>query len=201
MAAPTIANRSFRGIQVPAVLGFGLKARYTPAENVPTRFDHKFIVDRYSPKRAAMIDYYSRLPRERLLWRVISNVGSKQVNKAVLRNRLKRRWASAFAEALKNHGYHHNGRMRFGPKDGKNSVTGLKGTLEILVFSDRGISCPHRELVGASNALVKVVVRKAQQAAAKIDESTDEPTQKEASSAGAEGDVFSSLWYAWRKLL
>ncbi|EXJ63229.1 hypothetical protein A1O7_03676 [Cladophialophora yegresii CBS 114405] len=199
--APVATSRSFRTLQIPAALGFGLKARYTPIENVPTLFDHKFIVDRYSPKRAAVVDYYSRLPPDRLSWRVITNISSKQINKAVLRNRLKRRWASAFAEALKNHGYYHNGRKRRGPKEGKKYIPGLTGTLEILIFSDRGITCPHSELVGASHALVKSLVRKVQQLAPKAESIQDNDAQDVGGSNKRAGGVSSSLWSLWRKLL
>ncbi|KAJ9612627.1 hypothetical protein H2200_004224 [Cladophialophora chaetospira] len=200
--ASVVATRSFKPLQIPAAQGFGLKARYTPVENVPTLFDYKFIVDRYSPKRAAVVDYYSRLAPDRLSWRVISNINSKDINKAVLRNRLKRRWASAFAEALKDHGYYHNGRRRTAPKDGKHYLTGLKGTLEILIFSDRGINGAHRELVGASRALVKALIRKVQQLE-KADSSADKQTEVAANtrSAEAEADVSSSLWSMWNKLL
>ncbi|KIW71735.1 ribonuclease P protein component [Phialophora macrospora] len=194
-------SRSFKPLPIPAALGFGLKARYTPVENVPTLFDHKFIVDRYSPKRAAVVDYYSRLPPDRLSWRVISNISSKQVNKAVLRNRLKRRWASAFAEALKNHGYYHNGRQRSGPKDGKEYIPGLRGTLEILIFSDRGITCSHRELVGASHSLVKSLVRKVKQLEPKAESAQDKDTRDDGGSTQAAGEVSSSLWSLWRKPL
>ncbi|ETI22907.1 ribonuclease P protein component [Cladophialophora carrionii CBS 160.54] len=199
--APVALSRSFRNLPVPAALGFGLKARYTPSENVPTLFDHKFIVDRYSPKRAAVVDYYSRLPPDRLSWRVITNISSKQVNKAVLRNRLKRRWAGAFAEALKNHGYYHNGRKRTGPKDGKKYIPGLRGTLEILIFADRGITCPHHELVGASNALVKSLVRKVQQLEPKVKSGQDKEHWDGGESTQAPREVSSSLWSLWRKLL
>ena len=190
-----IAQRSFRPLSAPSAQGFGLRARYTSVENVPTLFDNKFLVDRYSPKRAATIDWYSKLPPDRLLWRVVTNISYKQVNKAVLRNRLQRRWASAFAEALKRAGYYHSGRNRIGPKDGKNYVPGLKGTLEILIFSDRGISCPHRELIGASSALVKSLVRRVQ---TEVETQREEKPQR---STEAEADVSSSLWSKWRKLL
>ena len=154
----------------------------------------------YSPKRAAVVDYYSRLAPDRLTWRVISNVGSKQVNKAVLRNRLKRRWASAFTEALKEDGYYHNGRKRSGPKDGTKYTIGLRGTLEILVFSDRGISCPHSELVHASRAVLKAVMRKAQQEQVGSGSSKETSMQDEGQSK-AESDVSSSLWSSWQNLL
>ncbi len=203
MASAALRSFSFEPLLIPAAQGFGLKARFTPVENVPTLFDVKFLVDRHSPKRAAVADYYSRLPRNRLSWRVISNISSKQVNKAVLRNRLKRRWASAFAQALKDHGYHHNGNRRIIPNDGKKYVAGLKGTLEILIYSDRGIDCAHRELIGASHALVKSLARKAKQLEASTDATTDGKAQEKGppKNTEAEADVSSSLWSRWRKLL
>ncbi|OAL27074.1 hypothetical protein AYO20_09882 [Fonsecaea nubica] len=195
--ASVVTTRPFKPLPVAQALGFGLKARYTPVENVPTLFDHKFLVDRYSPKRAAVTDYYSKLKPDVLRWRVISNASVKKVPKAVLRNRLKRRWASAFAEALKNAGYYHNGRKRSGPKDGEKYVVGLKGTLEILVFSERGITCPHGELVGACGALLKSLQRKKQHLdKMSVDPAAEKPREDAADTEGSE-NVPSSMWSLW----
>lgn len=197
------ATRAFKQVPIAAAQGFGLKARYTPVENVPTLYDARCITDRYSPKRAAVIDHYSRLAPGRLSWRVISNISAKKIGHAVLRNRLKRRWASAFAEALKDHGYYHNGRRRTGPKEGKNCITGLKGTLEILIFSDRGVSGDHRELVGASRALVKSLTRKVQRLEVEGDANADKGAAEEEETRrefGPDAEGSSSLWSLWRKL-
>ncbi|OAP56593.1 hypothetical protein AYL99_08705 [Fonsecaea erecta] len=200
--ASVVTTRPFRPLTFPQALGFGLRARYTPVENVPTLFDHKFLVDRYSPKRAAVTDYYSRLPPDVLRWCVISNASIKRLPKAVLRNRLKRRWASAFAEALKRAGYHHNGRRRSGPKDGKNYIPGLKGTLEILVFSERGINCPHGELVGACGALLKSLQRKKQHLDNTSTNAAAEKTSHEDSTDHEGGEaVPSSMWSLWGRTL
>jgi hypothetical protein len=195
--ASRVDHRSFIAVPVRTILSFGLKALYTTTENVPTLIDHRVITDRYNPRRAAVLDKYSRPRPDILSWRVITNISAKQVTKAVLRNRLKRRWASAFTQALKDHDYYHNGRKCSAPKDGKDYIPGLKGTLEILIFSDRGVTCPHNELVGASRALVKAVKRLQSQA-----ESSPKPVprQKEQEST-AEGDGSSSLWSKWRNLL
>jgi hypothetical protein len=77
----------------------------------------------------------------------------------------------------------------------------LKGTLEILIYSERGITCPHRELVGASNALVKVLNRQAQKGRTDADAPPAKTmTQNEEHGSKVEGDVSSSLWSSWRKL-
>ncbi|KIW26613.1 uncharacterized protein PV07_06432 [Cladophialophora immunda] len=200
--ASVVTTRPFKPLPVPQALGFGLKARYTPVENVPTLFDHKFLADRYSPKRAAVTDYYSRLAPDVLRWRVISNASIKKVPKAVLRNRLKRRWASAFTEALKKAGYYHNGRKRSGPKDGKNYIPGLKGTLEILVFSERGISCPHGELVGACGALLKSLQRKKQHLdTTSVDSAAEKKSQEDTADTEDGEDVPSSMWSLWGRKL
>jgi hypothetical protein len=208
--ASLATTRSFKNLQIPASLGFGLKARYTPVENVPALSDHRLLVDRYSPKRAAVSDRYSRLPPDRLCWRVISNISFKEIGKAVLRNRIKRRWASAFAEALKDHGYYHNGRKRSGPADGKHYVTGLTGTLEILIFSNRGLTCGHHELVVASRNVVKALNRKMQLDAnskqAKEPKTNSKPSkeskmQDDADGSRADREVSSSVWSLWRKPL
>ncbi|KIW98360.1 uncharacterized protein Z519_00020 [Cladophialophora bantiana CBS 173.52] len=200
--ATVVTTRPFKPLPVPQALGFGLKARFTHVENVPTLFDHKFLVDRYSPKRAAITDYYSRLAPDVLRWRVISNASIKKVPKAVLRNRLKRRWASAFAEALKRAGYYHNGRQRSGPKDGKNYISGLKGTLEILVFSERGITCPHGELVGACGALLKSLQRRQQHLDnAGVDSTPGRKALEDKVDTEVDQNVPSSMWSLWGRTL
>ncbi|KIX10654.1 uncharacterized protein Z518_01738 [Rhinocladiella mackenziei CBS 650.93] len=99
----------------------------------------------------------SRIRPDTLKWACISAVSSKKVTKSVMRNRLKRRWANAFADALRSNGFHANGRSQEGPKDGKNYKPGLKGTLEILIFADSGLHLPYNDLVGGSNTIVKAL--------------------------------------------
>lgn len=189
--------RFFKSILVPQAQGYGLKARYSPVENIPAYFDYRALVERYSPRRPAIIDHYSRMQPDRLSWRVVTNLSAKHISKAVLRNRLKRRWASAFAEALKGAGYHHNGRRISGPKDGKNYVVGLRGTLEILIFSNRGLTCPHRELVGSSRCLIRALLDKMPRLQ-QLDDTDNEKGQEDINPGTQPQDDGMSLWASWR---
>lgn len=149
--------RAFKGLAAPNSLG--LKARFSPLENVPTLFDYKFLADRFSPKRDAAIDKYSRMLPNSLRWRVISAVGSKAIPKAVVRSHLKHIWGKAFAECLWRNGYHANGRKLLGPEDGDGYVVGLKGTLEILVFSNSALFRHREELVKVCDVILKALER------------------------------------------
>lgn len=191
-------SRSFKYIPFPSASG--IKARYTPLNNTPTVFDLRFIMDRSCPKRDAVLDKYVRITPDTLRWSIITSISSKAVPQAVRRNRLKRRWAGAFAEALRKHGYHHNGRMLSGPKDGKNYVPGLKGCLEILVYLEWGLNRPHAELVGSCGGLVKSLEKVARNIGVRNDAMLQERGRREAApeSAGP-GGVASSAWTLWRK--
>jgi ribonuclease P protein component len=199
---PIAISRPYRNLSVGAAQGFGLKARYTHHQNCPSLGDHIFLVDRYSPKRLLVQDYYNRLPKDRLSWRIITNISHKSVPKAVLRNRLRRRWASAFTEALKKAGYAHDGHKIVEGQKVKTGEGGLRGSLEVLVYSDRGLDCPHWQLTGACKQLVKAIeskmVRMEAKDAAISPEKEDNEALKETTSIL--GDVTSSLWAFWKKI-
>ncbi len=137
----------------------GVKARYCPALR-PTTQHEREITDRFNPKQDAVKDLYSRVPPNTLLWRVITNTSQKKVPKAVMRNRLKRRWANAFADSLRQNGYHYNGRSMEGPKKGPNYISGLKGSVELHVFTAAGLELPYVELVKSSNSIIKALRQK-----------------------------------------
>ncbi len=136
----------------------GMNLKYSVFQT-PLTFHFNKILDPFSPKRDFMLDRYNKIPPDTLQWRVITHMAAKVLPKAVLRNRTKRRWANAFADALRNHGYHANGRSMNGPKDGKLYTPGLSGTLEIAVFSADGLTKPYAELVRSSAAMVVAVER------------------------------------------
>jgi hypothetical protein len=200
--AAVATERIFKNIAFKtSVLGLGLRAKYSPVENVPSQQDHKRIVDPFSPQRAALLDWYSRRPHDRLSWCVITDVNVKTIPKAVLRNRLRRRWASAFTEALTKNGYYHNGRKRSGPNKRNKYVVGLKGTLEIFAMGERGLFAPRTDLVRVCDDLVKELIRNIKNGKVesrirhgKADEHVRSQDDTESSSSS------SSLWSLWQKL-
>ncbi|EXJ80145.1 hypothetical protein A1O1_08287 [Capronia coronata CBS 617.96] len=141
-------------LKIPSI--HGLKARFAPSL-VPKTPDSRIINDRFNPRRFKLLYKYSKVPPDTLQWSVVSSVSQKTIPKAVMRNRLKCRWANAFADALRKNGYHANGRRLAGPKDGHDYKVGLRGTLEIHAYSKNGLTIDYDELVSASGGLVRAL--------------------------------------------
>lgn len=119
---------------------------------VPFKAPYEHILPRLldvgSASHVSAKDAYDRLPPDQLNWRIITNVSAKQVTHAILRNRTKRRYYAAFSLALKEQGYHANGKLLRGSDNGNEGNEDaldaghgpqqpLKGTLEIYVFHNK----------------------------------------------------------------
>ncbi|KIV85084.1 hypothetical protein PV11_00819 [Exophiala sideris] len=148
----------FRDIRGPAV--HGLRARFCPVLR-PRTIDERPISDWFNPKIHALRDKYSKLPSDTLEWCVVAATSQKKVPKAVMRNRLRRRWANAFADSLRSHGFHFNGRSLAGPKDGRDARPGLTGTLELCVYSAHGLTVPYHELLRSTNTVLNTLKQEA----------------------------------------
>ncbi|EHY57316.1 hypothetical protein HRR83_002803 [Exophiala dermatitidis] len=165
----------------------GLKARFAPF-HAPKSPDQRIINDRFNPRRLKLLHQYSKILPDTLQWSVVSAVSTKTIPKAVMRNRLKRRWANAFADALRNTGYHANGRRLDGPKHGQDYKVGLKGTFEIHAYSKAGLTLGYHELVSSSEVLVKALEQQIQ----KVNFKRSQPTARE------EGRLpRKSAWSTW----
>ncbi|KAI1617423.1 hypothetical protein EDD37DRAFT_619930 [Exophiala viscosa] len=144
----------FKDIRGPAVNG--LRARFCPVLR-PRTIDEREIRDWFNPKIHALRDKYSKVSSDTLEWCVVAATSQKKVPKAVMRNRLRRRWANAFADSLRSNGFHFNGRSQAGPKDGTDARPGLTGTLELCVYSPNGLTVPYHELLRSTNMIVKTL--------------------------------------------
>lgn len=100
------------------------------------------LCDFASPSHVVARDIYRRMRDDRLNWRVITNVSAKHIPQAIVRNKLKKRYISALSLALKERGYHPDGKVRSDASNGAGvdelqTATprkALRGTLEIYVF-------------------------------------------------------------------
>lgn len=152
----SMAVAPFKAVRFPSILG--LQANYCPFVR-PSTLDEKAFVSRWHPRVFATRDKYARASPDALSWWVVSGTSQKVVPQAVVRNRLKRRWANAFADSMRQNGFHANGKLLSGPKDGKSSIPGLKGSLELLIYSRTGLDAPYDKLVQATDVLVKTLRR------------------------------------------
>lgn len=93
------------------------------------------LLDVASPSYFPAKDIFDRIPANQLNWRIVTNVSVKDISHAIVRNHSKRRYYSAFSLALKDKGYHSNGKLRSATPEKRNPPQQpLKGTLEIYVF-------------------------------------------------------------------
>ncbi|KEF61958.1 uncharacterized protein A1O9_03530, partial [Exophiala aquamarina CBS 119918] len=127
---PWLQKLSHRGRSNIMVKYVPFKAPY---ENILPR-----LIDFNSPSHVSAKELYDRMPADQLNWRIVTNVSAKQVPYAILRNHTRNRYYAAFSLALKEQGYHTNGKLL---KDALGAGHGpqqpLKGTLELYVFHNK----------------------------------------------------------------
>ncbi|KAL6245071.1 hypothetical protein RBB50_007846 [Rhinocladiella similis] len=121
--------------------------------------DEKSFASRWHPNVFAVQDKYSHRRPDVLTWRVVTATSHKLVPKAVMRNRLKRRWANAFADSMRNNGLHTTGKLLTGSKGAKTTPSKVQGTLEMLIYSASGLHESYDKLVKATDVLVKTLLR------------------------------------------
>jgi len=146
-----------RNLKIPVLQALSLK--YSP-EVAPWTTDVPILKSTLNPKHDLVRDRYIHRSKDALHWAVIANVSVKAVPKAVLRVRLRRRWTSAFTEALKLEGYRTNGKRLRDAADGEHRPD-LVGTLEIYVYGPQGLHKPFKDLIRTSGTIVRAL--KAQQ--------------------------------------
>ncbi|KIV90865.1 hypothetical protein PV10_05471 [Exophiala mesophila] len=126
---------------------------------VPWAFEQRDLKDKLSASTFRIEDEMKRRNPDILHWKVISSI-VKQVPYAVLRNRAKMRFASAFGTALKSQGYHDNGQPRKDAMDASQEpLLPLKGTLEIYLFIKDPLTDPFPDLVAESAGIIQAVKR------------------------------------------
>ncbi|KIW10323.1 hypothetical protein PV08_11285 [Exophiala spinifera] len=152
-----MALSPFKTVRFPS-FGLGLQAQYCPFVR-PSTLDEKSFASRWHPNVFTVRDKYSSVRPDVLTWRVVSATSHKLVPKAVMRNRLKRRWANAFADSMRNNGLHTTGRPLSVSKRAKNAPPKVQGTLEMLVFSASGLHVSYDKLLKATDVLVKTLLR------------------------------------------
>lgn len=96
------------------------------------------LFDTTSASHVVVKDTFERRNKDHLHWHITANVSASDIPFAIVRNRLKRRYVSAFCSALKEKGYQTNGKVL--PRsetdlDEKSMPQrGLQGTLEVFIF-------------------------------------------------------------------
>lgn len=108
-----------------------------------------------------LLDDYQNMPQDTLRWLVTANTSIKEVPKAVMRERLRRRVREAFRESLKLAGYDwKNGKLlqRDEATVKQTPSQDLRGTLEIHCRGRAPLDCEFAEIVDYANIVVHEVV-------------------------------------------
>jgi len=118
--------------------------------------EERSINSRYAAFHRRDKDLFNEIPNNILRWRVTSRTSASTVPNVVLRTHLRRRWKNAFADVLRRKGFGLDGRKVV---DGQ-KLTGLRGTLEVLIHNGKGMKNPYHDLLRDAqttiNALEKI---------------------------------------------
>lgn len=109
-----------------------------------------------------LLDDYQNMPQDTLRWIVVANTAVKEVPKAVMRERLRRRVRGAFRQALQIAGYDwKDGKLWVGdkPTEKQTPSQDLRGTLEIHCRGRAALDCEFTEILEHANTVVQEVVR------------------------------------------
>ena len=152
-----------------------------PRPTMPTNLFHIFYTPVFAPWRRdrehltpndisypKLMDDYQNMPKDILRWQVIANTAVKEVPKAVMRERLRRRSREAFREALKQLGYDWHGRVLQPGQAMRKMSKNLKGTLEIHCRGRAGLDCEFPELIDYAKSAVSAVEKSCNQSTGTI---------------------------------
>lgn len=103
-------------------------------------------------------DRYSQLPRDTLRWQVFTFMSIKVLDKAVTRERLRRRHKEAYREALRRRGFDKDGKLLH---DGPKSLNAkpLSGTFEVHIHGGLGFHLKFPVLVEQAGLVIDAVQR------------------------------------------
>lgn len=130
---------------------------YTPLF-APWRLDWDHL-SAYDVFYSKLLDKYENMPKDTLRWQVVANTAVKEVPKAVMRERLRRRVREAFHDALKQMGYESNGRVWQPGRATDTPLQDLRGTLEIHCRGRAGLDCEFVEIVNLAKSALSTVDR------------------------------------------
>lgn len=103
---------------------------YSP-DFVPNNFEREFLSNSQTPRVLKLEHKMKSIPNDRLRWTIIPY--TNKLSLAVMRNRHKRRWTAAFAEALRRNGFDYHGRKLSTSPDQGHEMR-MTGTLEIRLL-------------------------------------------------------------------
>ena len=112
-----------------------------------------------NPLHARQRDDYAKIPEDVLYWKIVTETSLSALPKAVVRERVRRRWREAFSAALKQRGYDRHGRLLVAGV-GASTEKPLQGTMELLVMEGYGLNHDFRKLLAHADEVV-VAIRKA----------------------------------------
>ena len=150
-----------RNFRVP---GLTLASIHYSPQVAPYKKDLEILLNPHNVLHYKIRDRYALLPRDTLRWQVLTVMSVKVLDKAVTRERLRRRHKEAYREALKRRGYDKDGRLLKGPVKWLNARP-LFGTFEVRVYGGLGFHLKFPALVAQAGLVIDAVRRECQKSA------------------------------------
>jgi hypothetical protein len=147
-----------RHLRVP---GLNLANIHYSPQFAPYKRDLEVLTNPHNVLHYKIRDRYARLPKDTLRWQVFTVMSVKVLDKAVTRERLRRRHKEAFREALKRRGYDKDGKLLDGPLKSPNAKP-LFGTFEVHVHGGLGFHLKFPVLVQQAGLVIDAVQRECQ---------------------------------------
>ena len=139
---------------------------YSP-QFAPYKRDLEVLTNSHNVLQCKIRDRYARLPKDTLRWQVFTVMSVKVLDKAVTRERLRRRHKEAYREALKRRGYDKDGRLLDGAATSPNARP-LFGTFEVRVHGGLGFHLKFPVLVEQAGLVIDAIRRECQRKAGRL---------------------------------
>ena len=147
-----------RNLKVPGLTLANI--RFSP-EVAPYLKDLEILTNPHNVLHYKIRDRYARLPMDTLRWQVVTAMSAKALDKAVARERLRRRHKEAYREALKRRGYDKDGRLLDGEVKWHNAGP-LFGTFEVHIYNGLGFHLKFPVLVEQAGLVIDAVRKECQ---------------------------------------
>jgi hypothetical protein len=150
-----------RPLRVP---GLTLANIHWSPQFAPYKRDLEVLTNPYNVLHHKIRDRYAHLPKDTLRWQVFTVMSVKVLDKAVTRERLRRRHKEAFREALRRRGFDKDGKLLDKEPMSPNAKP-LSGTFEVHVHGGLGFHLKFPVLVQQAGLVIDAIRRECQKKA------------------------------------
>jgi hypothetical protein len=165
MRVRSVSKHDFRlwypELRLLRVPGLQLAKIHWSPHFAPYKRDLDVLTNRSNVLHYKIQDRYTQLPKDTLRWQVFTDMSVKVLDKAVTRERLRRRHKEAYREALKVRGFDKDGKLLDSQPQSPNARP-LSGTFEVHVHRGLGFDLEFPALVEQAGLVIDAIRRKCQ---------------------------------------